>query len=49
METIREEQTKQEPDKIERIKARIDELNEYKIELEEFYNKLKKELLKNDF
>lgn len=44
METIREELVQHEPNKIESIEARIAELEEYKIELEDFYNKLKSEL-----
>lgn len=49
METIKEELIQHEPDKIESIKARIAELDEYKIELEDFYNKLKSELSEKNF
>lgn len=48
METIREELNHQQIAKIESIKARIAELDKYKIELEEFYKKLKSELGKRD-
>lgn len=44
METIREELSQHQIAKIESIKARIAELDEYKIDLENFYNKLKSEL-----
>lgn len=48
METIREELIQHEPDEIESIKARIAELDEYKIELEDCYNQLRLELGKKD-
>ena len=48
METIREELIQNESSKIESIKAQIAELDEYKIELESFYNKLKSELSEKD-
>lgn len=41
METIREELSQHQIAKIESIKARIAELEEYKIELEEIYKKIK--------
>lgn len=48
METIRKELSHHQIAKIEKIKARIAELEEYKIELEEYYNKLKLELSEKD-
>ncbi len=44
METITEELHQLELDTIVSIEARIAELEEYKIELENFYNKLKSEI-----
>lgn len=44
METIRKELIHHQTAQIKSIEARIAELGKYKIELEEFYNKLKLEL-----
>lgn len=44
METIREELKQHQIDEIENIEARIAELEEYKIELQEITNKLMSEL-----
>lgn len=48
METKREELSHHQIAKIESIKARIAELDKYKIELQNFYNKLKSELDERD-
>jgi hypothetical protein len=44
METTKEEHINHVPSEIESVEARIAELEDYKIELEDSYNKLKLEL-----